>query len=105
MIGLPNLQKENEDTSKRIHELERKVDAKQKLEIENEKLRRKIVLKKHPGDKDDVGMEKTMKELKEEIEEKQEEIDGLERLNQTLVVKERQSNNELQEARKELIAV
>lgn len=46
-----------------------------------------------------------MKELKEGIEEKQEQIDGLERLNQTIVVKERQCNNELQKAHKELIAV
>ncbi|KAK1386264.1 XH domain-containing protein [Heracleum sosnowskyi] len=44
-----------------------------------------------------------MKEMQEELEEKEEQRDDMETLNQTLINKERLSNNELQDARKKLI--
>lgn len=46
-------------------------------------------------------VEATLKELRE----KEGDLEDLEALNQTLIVKERKSNDELQEARKELINV
>ncbi|RVW66153.1 hypothetical protein CK203_007403 [Vitis vinifera] len=50
------------------------------------------------------GHEDKMDDIQEELKEKEEELDDLEALNQALVVKERKSNDELQEARKELIS-
>jgi len=57
------------------------------------------------GGEDDSGVKKKMEEMSEELQDKIEEMEGLEALNQTLVVKERMSNDELQDARKELITV
>ncbi|KAG5521560.1 hypothetical protein RHGRI_033951 [Rhododendron griersonianum] len=59
-----------------------------------------VFLDKHLGDEDDVAVQNKMNE---ELEQKVDEMGILEDLNQTLIVKERQSNNDLQ-ARKELIA-
>lgn len=105
MTGLLNLQREKEEALKKVLELERQLDAKQKLEMEIEELKGKLQVLKHLGDQDDAAVQSKMKEMNEELEQKQEEMGDLESLNQTLVVKERQSNDELQEARKELIVV
>ena len=43
--------------------------------------------------------------MNDELEQKEVELDDMESMNQTLIVKERQSNDELQDARKELIEV
>ncbi|XP_026449062.1 factor of DNA methylation 1-like [Papaver somniferum] len=51
---------------------------------------------------DDADLE-SKKKLEELTKDLKEEIEGLEALNQTLTVKERESNDELQDARKELI--
>ncbi|KAK3021814.1 hypothetical protein RJ639_047169 [Escallonia herrerae] len=96
--------REKEEALKKILELERQLDAKQKLEMEIQELKGKLQVMKHLGDEDDAAVQKTMKEMNEELEQKMDEMTDLESLNQTLVVKERQSNDELQEARKELIA-
>ncbi|KAK2970280.1 hypothetical protein RJ640_021355 [Escallonia rubra] len=95
--------REKEEALKKILELERQLDAKQKLEMEIQELKGKLQVMKHLGDEDDTAVQKTMKEMNEELEQKMDEMTDLESLNQTLVVKERQSNDELQEARKELI--
>ncbi|KAM7471640.1 hypothetical protein LguiA_009823 [Lonicera macranthoides] len=95
--------REKEEALKKVLELERQLDAKQKLEMEIEELKGKLQVLKHLGDQDDAAVQSKMKEMNEELEQKQEEMGDLESLNQTLVVKERQSNDELQEARKELI--
>ena len=60
---------------------------------------------KYMGGEDDSGVKKKMEEMSEELQDKIEEMEGLEALNQTLVVKERMSNDELQDARKEPITV
>ena len=46
---------------------------------------------------------KKMESIQEELKEKEEDLEDLELTNQALIVKERKSNDELQEARKELI--
>lgn len=56
----------------------------------------------HLKGEDDTDMEKKMEELTEKLEE---EKNILESLNATLISKERKSNDELQQARKELIMV
>lgn len=98
-------QREKENLHKRIIELERKLDAKQALELEIERMRGALQVMKHMGENGDMDMKIKMDEIQEELKEKEEELDDLEALNQALVVKERKSNDELQEARKKLISV
>ncbi|KAJ0008474.1 hypothetical protein Pint_30313 [Pistacia integerrima] len=71
--------------------------------MEIEDLKGKIEVIQHLGDADDAAVQKKMKEMKDELAEKEENLGSLEELSQTLITKERQSNDELQEARKELI--
>ena len=98
-------QREKENLHKRIIELERKLDAKQALELEIDRMRGALQVMKHMRENRDMDMKIKMDEIQEELKEKEEELDDLEALNQALVVKERKSNDELQEARKELISV
>ena len=99
------MQKEKQEALTKILQLERQLDAKQKLEMEIEELKGKLQVMKHLGDEDDAAVQKKIKEMNEELEEKVDEMAGVEDLNRTLIAKERQSNDELQEARKELITV
>jgi len=85
--------------------LEKQLDAKQKLEMEIEELKGKLQVTKHLGDQDDEAIKKKMEEMSTELADKIESLEDMESMNQTLVTKERQSNDELQEARKELINV
>ncbi|XP_050232841.1 factor of DNA methylation 1 [Mercurialis annua] len=96
--------REKEEALSKILLLEKQLDAKQKLEMEIEELKGKLQVMKHLGDEDDVAVQKKMKEMNEELDSKIEDLTDVESLNQTLVVKERQSNDELQDARKALIA-
>ena len=98
-------QREKENLHKRIIELERKLDAKQALELEIDRMRGALQVMKHMRENRDMDMKIKMDEIQEELKEKEEELDDLEALNQALVVKERKSNDELQEARKKLISV
>lgn len=90
---------------KDILKLERELDEKQKLEMEIQELKGKLQVMKHLGNEDDEALQSKMKELEEELEEKEDQRNDVESLNQTLLTKERQSNDELQEARKKLIKV
>ncbi|KAJ6799933.1 factor of DNA methylation 5-like [Iris pallida] len=95
--------KEKEDALKKILQLEKQLDAKQKLELEIQQLTGKLNVMKHMGGEEDSGLKKKMDEMGEELKDKIGEMEHLEALNQALVVKERKSNDELQDARKELI--
>lgn len=57
------------------------------------------------GDDGDLEVLKKVEDILKDLKEKEEELDDLETLNQTLIVRERKSNDELQEARKELVNV
>lgn len=59
----------------------------------------------HMNGDGDADAKKRMKVIQDELEEKEEELEDLEDLNQALIIKERRSNDELQDARKELITV
>ena len=85
--------------------MEKQLDAKQKLEMEIEELKGKLQVMKHLGDEDDAAVQNKIKEMNDELQEKVDNLENMEAMNQTLIVKERQSNDELQEARKELINV
>ncbi|PHT47593.1 Factor of DNA methylation 1 [Capsicum baccatum] len=94
--------REKEEALKKILELERDIDAKQKLEMEIAELKGKLEVMKHLGGNDDEAVQKKIKEMNEELKDKMEEMDSMESLNQTLLAKERQSNDELQDARRTL---
>ncbi|KAI0519151.1 hypothetical protein KFK09_006592 [Dendrobium nobile] len=94
---------EKEDAMRRILRLEKQLDAKQKLELEIQQLKGNLQVMKHMGGEDGKVNSK-IEELNEALKEKMEELEDLDALNQALVVQERKSNDELQEARKELLS-
>ncbi|TVU22122.1 hypothetical protein EJB05_31804 [Eragrostis curvula] len=96
--------REKEAALDKILKLEQQLNAKQKLELEIQQLQGKLEVMKHMPGEEDSESKKKIDELSEELQDKYEEMDAMESLNQTLVVKERKSNDELQHARKELIA-
>jgi hypothetical protein len=85
--------------------LEKQLDAKQALELEIERLRGALNVMKHMEDDGDVEVLRKMDAIIKNLREKEGELNDLEALNQTLIVRERKSNDELQDARKELINV
>ncbi|XP_078446272.1 factor of DNA methylation 5-like [Wolffia australiana] len=102
---------EKEATLNKILQLEKQLDEKQKLELEIAQLKRNMQLMKHGmgGDYELVEMskefkEKKMEEMSKELEEKIEDLENLEDNYTALLVKQRQSTDELIEARKELIS-
>ncbi|CAM8892007.1 unnamed protein product [Rhodiola kirilowii] len=90
--------REMEAVHQKILELESKLDAKQALELEIKQLEGS---QRVMGENAEVA--KKIEALKEELEEKNEELDSINELNQMLINKERSSNDELQDARHELI--
>ncbi|XVE99578.1 hypothetical protein REPUB_Repub03eG0211500 [Reevesia pubescens] len=95
--------RQKEDLHNRIIQLEKQLDQKQALELEIEQLRGSLNVIRHMGDEDDIEVLKKMEASLKELREKEGELEDIEALNQTLIVRERKSNDELQEARKELI--
>ncbi|XP_054781818.1 factor of DNA methylation 1-like isoform X2 [Prosopis cineraria] len=93
--------REKEEALRQIIELEKQLDKKHLLEMEIEELEGKLKVREHLGDDDAVQTE--IKVLNDKLNQKKAKLVDMEALNQTLVVKERQSNDELQEVRKELI--
>ncbi|XP_073127420.1 factor of DNA methylation 1-like [Henckelia pumila] len=96
--------REKEEALKKIFELERNLDEKQKLEMEIQELKGKIEVMKHLVGDDDAVAQHTRDQLREQLEEKVEYLNYRKELNRQLLAKERESNDELQEARNELIA-
>lgn len=100
------IQRKKEQLHNRIIQLEKQLDAKQTLELEIERLKGSLNVMKHMGDDDgDAEVMKNVDEIIKQLREKESELEDLESLNQTLIVRERKSNDELQDARKELINV
>ncbi|XP_061363726.1 protein INVOLVED IN DE NOVO 2-like [Gastrolobium bilobum] len=81
--------------------LEKQLEVKQKLELEIQQLKGKLNVMKHL--EDDSEILNMVDVLHKNLREKEQLLQELDALNQTLIIKERKSNNELQEARKELI--
>ncbi|XAR66275.1 hypothetical protein NMG60_11012447 [Bertholletia excelsa] len=95
--------RQKEDLHKRIIQLEKQLDVKQALELEIEQMRGAMNVMKHMGDDGDLEVLKKVEGMHKMLREKEGDLEDLEALNQTLIVKERKSNDELQEARKELV--
>ncbi|GAB4833701.1 hypothetical protein Ancab_031948 [Ancistrocladus abbreviatus] len=96
-------QRQKEELHQKIIALEKKLDQKQALELEIERMRGAIQVMQHMEEEGDVENSKKVDVLEKEMREKLEELENMEALNQALIIKERMSNDELQEARKELI--
>lgn len=84
-------------------EFQKKLDLKQALELEIERLTGAKNVTEQMGDDQDV--KKKLDEIEEILNEKKEELEDLDAMNQALVVKEQRANVELTDARKELIDV
>ncbi|KAK8515734.1 hypothetical protein V6N13_139295 [Hibiscus sabdariffa] len=95
--------KEKEKLHRQILDLEKQLDAKQTLELEIQRMKGALQVMQHMEGDGDAETNKKIKVIEEELKEKEEELEGLEDLNQALIIKERKSNDELQGARKELI--
>jgi hypothetical protein len=85
------MQRVKQTALEELLKLEQQLDAKQALELEIQHLKVKLEVVKHI--------------LCEELPDKSDLIEELELLNQTMIIKERTINDELQGARKELINV
>ncbi|KAL3639828.1 hypothetical protein CASFOL_014796 [Castilleja foliolosa] len=96
--------REKEVALKKVLELERNLDEKQKLEMEIEELKGKLEVMKHMGDDKDGAVQKKIDKMTELLQDKKGALDDLENLTNQLLTKERQSNEEFQEARNILIA-
>ncbi|MBA0569041.1 hypothetical protein Golob_006501 [Gossypium lobatum] len=95
--------RQKEELHNRIIQLEKQLDQKQALELEIEQLRGSLNVIRHMGDEDDKEVLQKIEASLKDLREKEGELEDLEALNQTLIVSERKSNDELQDARKELI--
>ncbi|GAV85243.1 LOW QUALITY PROTEIN: XH domain-containing protein, partial [Cephalotus follicularis] len=94
--------RQKEELHNRIIKLEMQLDAKEALELEIEQMRGTLNVMKHMGDDGDSEVLTKVEKVLEDMREKEEELED-EALNQTLLVRERKSNDELVDARKELI--
>lgn len=106
MLRLAEEQKrQKENLHKKIIELEAKLDQKQALELEIERMKGATEVMKHMAEEGDVEDKKKLDSIEEELRDKEEELEGLESLNSSLIVMQRTANEEVQEARKQLITV
>ncbi|KAL2332137.1 hypothetical protein Fmac_019718 [Flemingia macrophylla] len=94
--------KEKEKMNKKILELQRKLDDKQRLELDIQQLKGHLQVMEHMSEDDDLEKKK-LDVIKSDLLEKEEDLEALEELQQALIVKERRTNDELQDARRELI--
>ena len=85
----------------KILNLQQQLAVKKNLELEIEKLQGKLEVAKHHG----LESKEKIDVLSQELQDKYDEMEYLESMNQALFIKERESNDELQNDRKELIAV
>ncbi|CAL5187404.1 unnamed protein product [Lathyrus oleraceus] len=95
--------RQKEQLHAKIIELEKQLNVKQKLELEIQQLKGKLNVMKHMKNDVDFDVPDKMYALHRDLTEKERLLRAMNALNQTLIVKERKSNDELQEARKELI--
>jgi len=95
------MQREKQAALEKILNLQQQLAAKENLELEIKQLLGKLEVVKHQGLESKEKIDVPSQELKD----KNDEIEALELLNMTLFIVERKSNDQLQDARKELINV
>ncbi|GJR37290.1 involved in de novo 2-like protein [Tanacetum coccineum] len=96
--------REKEKLDEKIIYLEKQLDAKHAFELKIKGLEAKLEVKKHMGG-DVLHLLNKIEDLYRKKNETIEELEYAESIYQTLTVQERKTNDELQEARKELIEV
>lgn len=100
------MQRENEKLRKKVAKLENLVEATEALELAMERMSSTLEVMKHAGDQgEDKDLKKRMDEIREQFDEKEEDLEAMKQLNNDLIVKEKTSSNELYQARMELIEV
>ncbi|CAA0811874.1 Factor of DNA methylation 4, partial [Striga hermonthica] len=108
MLKLAEEQKRQKELlHKKIIELESELDKKQALELHIQRMRGAIEVMKHMStcEEEDLEVKKKLEAIEEELNDKKEELDGMETVNQALIIKERMTNDELQQARQQLLSV
>ena len=95
------MQRDKQAALEKILNLQQQLDAKENLELEIQHLLGKLEVMKHQG----LESKEKIDVLSQELQDKYDEMEYMESMNQILLIKERKSNDELQNARKELIAV
>ncbi|KAF6171264.1 hypothetical protein GIB67_036932 [Kingdonia uniflora] len=96
-------EKHKEEKEFALQKVKEDLDVKQKLELDIQGLKNTLKMMKPMGSEEDKGLELKMIEMDKELKEKEEEINYLSSLINTLMVNCRQITDELQEARNELI--
>nr|GLL43006.1 protein INVOLVED IN DE NOVO 2-like isoform X3 [Ipomoea trifida] len=104
MMELADEQKrEKEQALDKIIVLQREIDQMQDLELEIEKLKGSVEVRRHMNEEGDLAAENELTSIEEELKEKQDELDYLENMNKKLNIKHQHDNDQVQEARKEMI--
>ena len=99
------IQRQKEQLHAKIIQLQKQLDKKQELELEIQQLKGTLNVLKHMEDDEDAEVLKKVDTLQKDLRDKEQSLEELDALNQALIVKERESNDELQEARKALVDV
>ncbi|ERN07889.1 hypothetical protein AMTRI_Chr08g162360 [Amborella trichopoda] len=94
---------EQERLANVVRKQQKELNEKQRVEVEIQKLKGELVMMKHLQGDDNTDIDEKIKAVVEELQEKENEMQCLEDLNSALLSKERETNDELQAARKEAI--
>ncbi|KAL5122639.1 Protein INVOLVED IN DE NOVO 2 [Glycine soja] len=98
------IQRQKEQLHAKIIQLQKQLDKKQELELEIQQLKGTLNVLKHMEDDEDAEVLKKVDTLQKDLRDKEQSLEDLvDALNQALIVKERESNDKLQEARKALV--
>ncbi|KAJ4893457.1 Factor of DNA methylation 3 [Raphanus sativus] len=95
---------QKEKLRERILALERQLDQKQDLELEVENLKRELSVMRHMEFNGGTEIVNKVETFLRDLSEKEGELAHVNKFNQDLVVRERETNDELQEARRALIS-
>lgn len=96
--------KEKEQLHARIIELETKLNQKQALELEIERMKGALEVMRHMNEEGDMEALNKKNSIEKELKDKEEELDHLGNMTESLIIMERNTNDEVQGARKELIS-
>lgn len=97
------MQQDEENAFRKQCKLEKDLTRKHDLEMDIAQLRVKLEVMKHKRAEADTAKE--IDKISEELREKDEQLDAINSANQALIVADGRINDELQEAKKELIEV
>ncbi|KHM99086.1 hypothetical protein glysoja_050156 [Glycine soja] len=95
--------RQKEQLHAKIIQLQKQVDMKQELELEIQQLKGSLTVLKHMEDDKDAEILNKVDTLQKNLRDKEQSLQDLDALNQTLIIKKRESNDELQEARQALV--